>query len=124
MNEVILTLGTTSEIVQKVVEHANTKIVTNWIAFGFALGAAILATIYFIVFIEIRDVIGSVTFGIVTICLILMAIFCFCNVSLWEQRIEAFSQNPDEAVEYYIDNMWRCHMINFDFIPADVAVHD
>ena len=105
MNEVILTLGTTSEIVQKVVEYANTKIVTNWITFGLALGAAILATIYFVVFIEIRDVIGSVTFGIMTICLILMVIFCLCNVSFWEQRIEVFSQNPDEAVEYYIDNI-------------------
>lgn len=105
MNEVILTLGTTSEIVQKVVEYANTKIVTNWIAFGLALGAAILTTIYFIVFIEIRDVIGSVTFGITTICLVFMVIFCLCNVSLWEQRIEVFSQNPDEAVEYYIDNI-------------------
>ena len=105
MNEVILTLGTTSEIVQKVVEHANTKIVTNWIAFGLALGAAILATIYFIVFINIRDVSYSVRFGIVTICLILIAIFCLCNVSFWKQRIEVFSQNPDEAVEYYIDNI-------------------
>ena len=105
MNEVILTLGTTSEIVQKVIEHANTKIVTNWIAFGLALGAAILTTIYFIVFIEIRDVIGSVTFGTTTICLVFMVIFCLCNVSLWEQRIEVFSQNPDEAVEYYIDNI-------------------
>lgn len=105
MNEVILTLGTTGEIVQKVVEHANTKIVTNWIAFGLALGAAILTTIYFIVFIEIRDVSYSVRFGIMTICLILMAIFCLCNVSFWEQRIEAFSQNSDEAVEYYIDNI-------------------
>ena len=105
MDEVIIALGTTSGSVQKVVEHANTKIVTNWIVFGLALGAAILTTIYFIVFIEIRDVIGSVTFGIMTICLILMAIFCLCNVSFWEQRIEAFSQNPDEAVEYYIDNI-------------------
>ena len=103
MNEVILTLGTTSEIVQKVVEYANTKIVTNWIVFGLALGAAILTTIYFIVFIEIRDVIGSVTFGITTICLVFRVIFCLCNVSLWEQRIEVFSQNPDEAVEYYIE---------------------
>ena len=105
MDEVILTLGTTSEIVQKVVEHANTKIVTNWIAFGLALGAVILATIYFIVSINIRDVSYSVRFGIVAICLILIAIFCLCNVSFWEQRIEAFSQNPDEAVEYYIDNI-------------------
>ena len=105
MDEVTIALGTTSEIVQKVVEHANTKIVTNWITFGFALGAVILATIYFIVFIEIRDVIGSVTFGITTICLVFMVIFCLCNVSLWEQRIEVFSQNPDEAVEYYIDNI-------------------
>ena len=105
MDEVILTLGTTSEIVQKVVEHANTKIVTNWIVFGLALAMAIFTIALFIGFINIRDVSYSVRFGTTTICLIFMAIFCLCNVSFWEQRIEAFSQNPDEAVEYYIDNI-------------------
>ena len=105
MNEVILTLGTTSEIVQKVVEHANTKIVTSWIIFGLSLAMAILTIALFIGFINIRDVFYSIRFGTTTICLILMAIFCLCNVSLWEQRIEVFSQNPDEAVEYYIDNI-------------------
>ena len=105
MNEVILTLGTTSEIVQKVVEHANIKIVMSWIIFGLTLAMAIFTIALFIGFINIRDVSYSVRFGIATICLIFMAIFCLCNVSFWEQRIEAFSQNPDEAVEYYIDNI-------------------
>ena len=105
MNEVVITLGTTSEIVQKVVEHANIKIVMSWIIFGLALAMAILTIVLFIGFINIQAVSCSVILGIVTICLILMAIFCLCNVSFWKQRIEAFSQNPDEAVEYYIDNI-------------------
>ena len=105
MNEVVITLGTTSEIVQKVVEHANIKIAMSWIIFGLALAMAILTIVLFIGFINIQAVSCSVILGIVTICLILMAIFCLCNVSFWEQRIEAFSQNPDEAVEYYIDNI-------------------
>ena len=105
MDEVTIALGTTSEIVQKVVEHTNIKIVMSWIFFGFTLAMAILTIALFIGFINMRDVSYSVRFGIVTICLILIAIFCLCNVSFWEQRIEAFSQNPDEAVEYYIDNI-------------------
>ena len=105
MDEVILTLGTTSEIVQKAIEEANIKIVMSWIIFGLALAMAILTIALFIAFINIRAVSYSVIFGIVTICLIFMAIFCLCNVPFWEQRIEVFSQNPDEAVEYYIDNI-------------------
>lgn len=105
MNEVIITLGTTSEIVQKVIEEANIEIVMSWIIFGFALAIAILIIALFILCINIRAVSSSVILGIVTICLILMAIFCLCDVSFWEQRIEVFSQNPDEAVEYYIDNI-------------------
>lgn len=27
------------------------------------------------------------------------------EISFWNQKIEFFSQNPDEAVEYYIDNV-------------------
>lgn len=105
MNEVIITLGTTSEIVQKVIEEANIEIVMSWIIFGLALAIAILIIALFILCINIRAVSSSVILGIVTICLIFMVIFCLCNVSLWEQRIEVFSQNPDEAVEYYIDNI-------------------
>ena len=80
MDEVILTLGTTSEIVQKAIEEANIKIVMSWIIFGLALAMAILTIALFIAFINIRAVSYSVIFGIATICLIFMAIFCLCNV--------------------------------------------
>lgn len=105
MDEVIITLGTTSEIVQKVVEHANIKIVMNWITFGVILGVMAMLVIGLITGISARESFTITIMLIGIICFVLMAIFCLCNVSLWEQRIEAFSQNSDEAVEYYIDNI-------------------
>lgn len=105
MEEITITLGTTNEIVQKAIEYANICIVMSWIVFGLTLSMSILTIALFIEFIKIRAVAYSVTFGITTICLIFMMIFCPYNAFLWEQKIETFSQNPDEAVEYYIDNI-------------------
>lgn len=39
MNEVAIILGTTSEVVQKAIDHANANIVSNWMTFGVFLGA-------------------------------------------------------------------------------------
>lgn len=105
MNEVVITLGTTSEIVQKVVDCANDNIVLNWITFGLLLGLMAMLVIGLIIGISAREPFPVTIMSIGIICSVLMAILCLCNVSLWEQRIEAFSQNPDEAVEYYIDNI-------------------
>lgn len=105
MDEVVITLGTTSEIVQKVVEHANIKIVMNWITFGVILGVMAMLVIGLIIGISARESFTITIMSIGIICFVLMAIFCLCNVSFWEQRIEVFSQSPDEAVEYYIDNI-------------------
>lgn len=107
MDEITITLGTTNEIVQKAIEHANFCIVMGWIVFGLTLAMSILTIPLLITFIKIRAVAYSVTFGIATICLIFMMIFCPYNSFLLEQKIETFSQNPDEAVEYYIDNVMR-----------------
>lgn len=105
MDEVILTLGTTSEIVQKAIDYANTNIILNWITFGVLLGATALLVIGLIIGISVREPFTITITSIGIICFVLMAIFCLCNVSFWKQRIEVFSQNPDEAVEYYIDNI-------------------
>lgn len=105
MDEVIITLGTTSEIVQKAIDYANGNIVLNWITFGVILGVMAMLVIGLIIGISVREPFTITIMLIGIICFVLMAIFCLCNVSLWEQRIEAFSQNSDEAVEYYIDNI-------------------
>lgn len=105
MDDITITLGTTSEIVQKAIEYANANIALNWITFGLLLGIMAMMVIGLIIGISVREPFTITIMLIGIICFVLMAIFCFCNVSLWEQRIEAFSQNPDEAVEYYIDNV-------------------
>lgn len=105
MDEVIIALGTTSEIVQKAIEEANIKIVMSWITFGLLLGVMAMLVIGLIIGISAREPFTITIMSIGIICFVLMAIFCLYDVSFWEQRIEVFSQNPGEAVEYYIDNI-------------------
>ncbi len=75
MDEVVITLGTTSEIVQKVVEHANIKIVMNWIAFGLLLGAMAMLVMGLIIGISVREPFTITITLIGIICFVLMAIF-------------------------------------------------
>lgn len=90
MNEVVIILGTTSEVVQKAIDHANANIVSNWMTFGVFLGATAMLVIGLIIGISVCEPSTIITMSIGIACFVLMISLSLYEISFWNQKIEFF----------------------------------